>query len=149
MKDYKIKIKLVCSFGLLAMSLKSQNWQVGGNTLPQLGAQQPIIGTSTGNNNQLRINTNGFNRMLINNGGNTVNDGQIAIGNNLAAGFVPQSRVHIHQDNTNPLAGNNTYIRFTNNVTGSGQNNGFAIGNSSGVGGHLEMFNYCNTNQHL
>lgn len=135
MKDYKIKIKLVCSFGLLAMSLKSQNWQVGGNTLPQLGAQQPIIGTSTGNNNQLRINTNGFNRMIINNGGNTINDGQIAIGNNLAAGFVPQSRVHIHQDNTNPLAGNNTYIRFTNNVTGSGPNNGFAIGNSSGVGG--------------
>lgn len=118
----------ISSSSLLAQGLNNK-WDINGNTTT------PGNFHGTVNNQPLNFRTNNIQRMIINNGGNGVGDGQIAIGNNLAPGFIPQSRLHIHQDNTNPFAGNNTYIRFTNNVTGSGPNSGFAIGNSNGFGG--------------
>jgi hypothetical protein len=88
-------------------------------------------------NQPILFATNNFNRMIIDNGagvGNAgLNGGRISIGNNLPNNFVPQSRVHIHQTGGGPLSTNNTYVRFTNGLTGATATDGFAIGNSSGL----------------
>lgn len=53
------------------------------------------------------------NRMIIVDGGFTNIGGRIAVGNSLVDGFVPASRLHLHQtDGT-------TDIRFTNDILGS------------------------------
>lgn len=77
-------------------------------------------------NQPIHFKTNAFQRMLINNGGNTVTDGYIAIGNNLPAGFVPQARFHIYHNGTGT-----TNILFNNTVTGSAASRGFEIGMTS------------------
>jgi hypothetical protein len=88
-------------------------------------------------NQPILFATNNFNRMIIDNGagfGNAgLNGGRISIGNNLPNNFAPQSRVHIHQTGGGPFSTNNTYVRFTNALTGATATDGFAIGNSSGL----------------
>ena len=111
-------------------------WELGGNA--NGGANGLLTNSNyfgSTQNTSVLLGTNSFTRMIIDNGFGGVNAGRIAIGNNLPAGFAPQSRLHIHQNTGNPIIPNNTYIRFTNTQTGSGSNNGFAIGNSSAAGG--------------
>ena len=126
-------ISLVTQYGF------SQDWRLGGNTdfgpPPASGLVSNSNYFGSLQNTPIRIGTNSFNRMIIDNGpgiGNAgLTGGRITIGNNLPNNFAPQSRLHIHQ--TGGAGINSTYIRFTNNFTGSGPNNGFAIGNTNSV----------------
>lgn len=120
-----LKISLV----ILSMVTLSVEFQAQSTSANNIGLAGKFIGYS--NNFVLPFQTNGFNRMLIDNGPGGINAGRISIGNNLPIGFAPQSRIHIHQ--TGGIGLNNTYIRFTNNLTGAGPTNGFAIGNSSSI----------------
>ncbi len=105
----------------------SPAWYVGWNPLVTVPLRIEHQG-----NQQITFSTNGFNRMFLDNGGAGQAGGRLALGNNLPAGFAPQSRLHIHQTG---VANNNTYIRFTNSLTGPGPTNGFAIGNTSNLSG--------------
>ncbi|PCJ22604.1 MAG: hypothetical protein COA97_13275 [Flavobacteriales bacterium] len=100
MKKINLKLLGAITFSLLSFSTFSQNWKVGGNAFNQMGppGNQPILGTLAGNNKPLLFHTNGIGRMVINNGATGINDGKIAMGNNLPAGFTPSARLHLHQD---------------------------------------------------
>ena len=71
----------------------------------------------------MRFFTNNTHRILLTDGGAGNNAGQVAIGNNLPLNFNPQDRLHLRQN-----AGE-TFVRFTNNTTGHGTNDGFRVGN--------------------
>jgi hypothetical protein len=128
---------------LMLLLLVRNNAQV--STPFNTGIPANFVGWAPGNPFPLRIEhqgnqpimfaTNSFTRMMISGGPGTgnpgMNGGRIGIGNNLPAGFVPQSRIHIHQTGLNNAVTNNTYIRFTNSFTGAGPTSGFAIGNSN------------------
>ncbi|CAG0986479.1 hypothetical protein FLAV_02066 [Flavobacteriales bacterium] len=75
-------------------------WYRGGNNT----ALTPfnVFGFQTGSNSQIWYQTNGFNRMMMNNGGNAYTDGRIGMGNNLPGTFVPQARLHLLQFGTGP-----------------------------------------------
>ncbi len=145
MKNYKL-LSIIITV-ILSMNLFSQV-TVPTNIRPGAG---PFLGWNTTGpagpldirndfNQPIFFATNTFTRMIINNGGGGLAGGRVALGNNLI-GFVPQDRLHLHHVGFNNL---NTYIRFTNSLTGAGPNNGFAIGNtSSGAGnGVANMFQF-------
>jgi len=67
------------------------------------------------------------NRMIIMNGGFGNFGGFIAMGNNLPNGFIPQSRLHLHQSTLFPIL-SGPYMRFTNVLTGATAADGFLIG---------------------
>lgn len=130
----------------LAFSIIFSNILLGQGGIPgnnRTGLPGQFLGYNTGTSGPLdirndfndRINffTNTQTRMFID-GGSGINGGRIAIGNNLPVGFVPQSRIHIHQVG-NPIPLNSTYVRFTNGLTGLTATDGFAIGNSSSAFG--------------
>ncbi|MDZ4663797.1 MAG: hypothetical protein SGJ15_02870 [Bacteroidota bacterium] len=77
-------------------------------------------------NQRMQFSTNGFMRMLLDNGNGAQAGGRVALGNNLIR-FVPQDRLHLHHVTLNNI---NTYLRFTNSITGPTNLEGFAIGNS-------------------
>jgi len=111
------KLIVPVALSVLSLTAYSQAWMKGGNN----PSGSPFsLGSNT--NDPINFITNGFNRMLIYNGGNAFSDGSIAIGNNLPNTFTPTARFHIHQD------GRPEYIRFTNNSTGTTATSGFAIG---------------------
>lgn len=92
----------------------AQDWNTSGNTT----FATDWLGTQ--NNLPLRIRTNSTERFKIMQGGIGSAAGRVAIGNNLAVGFTPLSRLHLHQ-----TAAVNT-IRFTtDNMVGG---NGFEVG---------------------
>ncbi|HEY1040924.1 MAG TPA: tail fiber domain-containing protein [Bacteroidia bacterium] len=122
MNQFSTKIVGAIFLGVFAFPSFAQNWQVGGNTNPQLGGNQPVMGTI--GNNPLQFITNNTQRMIIFNGGTTVTDGRIAIGNSLPANFVPNARFHMHQ------TGGFNNMRFTTNATGSTGTDGFELGMS-------------------
>ncbi|HWY12715.1 MAG TPA: hypothetical protein VN026_15385 [Bacteroidia bacterium] len=126
------------------------HWKLGGNSgfPPPDDVSIPgnnFFGTQTGFNIPINFETNGFNRMIINNGGNGINDGRIAMGENLPTGFVPQARLHLHQGFN--LGLNDPHIRFTNVGTGASNTDGFTIGNSTQIfpitnNGDVQMIQY-------
>jgi len=121
MKNLNLKLAGVFAFSLLSISAFSQtNWRKGGNNSLPAGLQ-PIIGTDATWNSPLNFVTNGFQRMLINNGGIGVADGRVALGNNLPFGFAPANRLHLHQDS------GTSGIQFTNNFTGITAFNGLSM----------------------
>ena len=132
MKKLNLKIVGVFIFFTLTITSFAQNWRLGGNTvfpgggINSVNATNNIMGTVAGANFPINIITNGTVRMVINNGATGINDGKIAIGNNLAVGFTPSARLHLHQDN-----GFN-HIQFTSNTTIGGTtpilSSGFHIG---------------------
>lgn len=98
MKTLNLKLAGVVAFSLLSISSFAQiNWQKGGNGNFPFFAQ-PIIGTNATWNAPLNFVTNGVQRVKIMPFGTTNADGRVAIGNNLAAGFIPQVRLHLHHD---------------------------------------------------
>lgn len=100
----------------------AQPWVKGGNNgLPP--GSQPILGTDATWNAPLRIVTNGIERFKIMPFGTTNADGRIAMGNNLAVGFIPRSRLHLHHDDVSNIS-----LRFTNSSTGTGNGDGFEVG---------------------
>src|SRR5574343_907017 len=123
MKNVKI-IGLIVIILLQTIKLDSQS-----STLSHIGAGPADYLGWQNNAIPLWFQTSGFNRLIIDNGNQTQTGGRIAIGNNLPNNFAPQSRVHIHQTGGGGL--NNTFIRFTTNVTNNTASDGFAIGNST------------------
>jgi len=121
MKNLNLKIAGIIVLSLLTVSTFAQTfWQKGGNAqVPPLAPS--TIGTDASWNAPFSIMTNGFQRMLINNGGNGIMDGRVALGNNLPVGFIPANRLHLHQD-----LGTNG-IQFTNNFTGITAFNGLSM----------------------
>lgn len=75
-------------------------WYRGGNTLTGIAATNNIFGFVGGQNSQIWYQTNGFNRMMMNNGGNAYTNGRIGMGNNLPNNFIPQARLHLLQFGT-------------------------------------------------
>jgi len=71
-------------------------WYAGGNNLNGPN----VFGFLAGQNSQIWYQTNGFNRMMMNNGANANTDGRIVMGNNIPAGFAPQARLHLLQFGT-------------------------------------------------
>ncbi len=63
-----------------------------------------------------------FLRMLMRDGGAGNNAGRIAMGNNLPDGFIPRSRLHLHQ------TGGNVRLQFTRNNVGNLGSDGFQLG---------------------
>lgn len=111
------KLIIPVALSVLSLTAYSQAWMKGGNN----PSGSPFsLGSNT--NDPINFITNGFQRMIINNGTGAFNQGQIAIGNNLPSTFSPQARFHIHQD------GRTEYIRFTNNITGPTATDGFIMG---------------------
>ena len=114
-----------------------------GNYVGWNAAQPFPVTVAHKGNFPILFETNGINRMILDNGGGGQAGGRLALGNNLPAGFAPQSRMHIHQVGVN---NNATYIRFTNSLTGALNTDGFAIGNSSNLfpppSGEVNMFQY-------
>ncbi|HYG50061.1 MAG TPA: tail fiber domain-containing protein, partial [Flavobacteriales bacterium] len=98
-------------------------WYRGGNLLGGAAGANNIFGFGPGNNSQIWHQTNGFNRLMMMNGLTGNNDGRIAIGNNLPAGFTPFARLHMHQ------TGGNVFTRYTTVTTGfATANEGFVTG---------------------
>src|SRR5574343_82677 len=123
------KIIYVTALTILFFTTNAQTfWQKGGNAQTPPNAPS-TLGTDASWNAPLQLITNGTQRMIIDGGNQTQPGGRIAIGNNLPNNFAPQSRVHIHQTGGGGL--NNTFIRFTTNVTNNTASDGFAIGNST------------------
>ncbi|MCB9188854.1 MAG: tail fiber domain-containing protein [Flavobacteriales bacterium] len=116
------KLLGIVSCSLLSLSAYSQDWQLGGNNnLPALNnPANQTIGTNV--NRPLRFETNGTQRVLIDNGGVGVNTGRVVFGNDLPNNFTPQARLHLHQ------TGGVVATRFTNDNTGFTANDGLAIG---------------------
>ncbi len=106
----------------------SQNpyWKPGGNINVGIDAVTPAnnsLGTVVGNNISIRFGTNGINRQVIQNGGIGSNAGRIGFGNNLPAGFIPRSRLHLHHDDVSNIS-----LRFTNFSTDDNPGDGFEVG---------------------
>jgi len=72
-----------------------QFWSRQGNNFAN--GTNNVFGFQTSFNSQIWHQTNGFNRMLMNNGTNAVTDGRVGIGNNLPTNFNPQARLHLYQ----------------------------------------------------
>lgn len=64
MKPLKLASIVVCS--LLTTAAFSQNWQLGGNGLPQLNSTNNILGSDNTANLPLRVQTNGIQRTIVN-----------------------------------------------------------------------------------
>lgn len=116
----KSLIIFIVAFRAVFCDAQNPYWRAGGNVgfgLDPVTAANNIFGTQTFNNLGIRVQTNGFNRMFINNGGagNINNNGSMALGDNLPNGFIPTARLHIHVTPSNVL---NT-TRYTSNTTGS------------------------------
>ncbi|MCB9188850.1 MAG: hypothetical protein H6599_06165 [Flavobacteriales bacterium] len=126
MKTPNFKVLTTVAGCLLAATSFSQNWRLGGNgTFPPpnaVNATNNILGTDNTANFPLRIQTNGTQRVLIDNGGVGVNTGRVVFGNDLPNNFTPQARLHLHQ------TGGVVATRFTNDNTGFTANDGLAIG---------------------
>lgn len=90
-------------YGKTALTQVTQLNNISPSGTPFLGWNGTGIGgprdLDIRNNYNRTINffTNGFQRMIINNGGIGPNDGQIAMGNNLPANFQPTARLHLYQ----------------------------------------------------
>ncbi len=97
------------------------HWRLGGNpAFPPpdgVNATNNILGTLP--NLPIRFHTNGFERMVVTQGGNGVIGGRVAFGNDLPAGFEPQSRLHLHKTD-NGTGTDGCYIQFTSDNTTGG-----------------------------
>lgn len=104
---------------LISYSQNNPYWIAGGNPF---GGIDGVNGTNntlgTDANFSLRIETNNTPRLLINNGGTTSAAGRIAIGNNLAVGFIPRSRLHLHHNDISDIS-----LRFSNSSIATYVNN--------------------------
>jgi hypothetical protein len=98
----------------------AQYWSRQGNTLNQ--GTNNVFGFQAGWNSQVWFTTNGFYRMMMNNGAGGNVDGRIGMGNSLPGTFNPVDRLHLHQ------TGGTTAIRFSNGATGLTVNDGLQIG---------------------
>jgi hypothetical protein len=108
------------------------------STVGHVGLPTDYLGWNAGNpfpariehrgNQPINFATNTFTRMILNNGPGNQTGGRLALGNNLPFGFAPVDRLHLHHVGFNNL---NTYMRFTNSITGPTGSDGFAVGNSS------------------
>jgi len=120
----KLKITLV----ILSLVTLNAKFHAQSTSANNIGLAGKFLGYS--NNFVLPFQTNGFNRMLIDNGAGGQGAGRVALGNNLT-GFTPVDRLHLHQVQTN-LQNINTFMRFTNTFTGPTNTDGFTIGNNGG-----------------
>ena len=106
-----------------------------GNATANDGLRIGLTGAGTAEirqqeNLQLHVFTTDIRRMLINNGGTGSNDGRIGFGNNLAANFIPQDRLHSHQE-TNLFDPDFNGIRLTNSLTNATATDGSQFGISN------------------
>ncbi len=85
-------------------------WYRGGNNTVLTSFN--VFGFQTGSNSQIWYQTNGFNRMMMNNGTGLATDGKISIGNNIPSNFIPQERAYIHH-----TTGSRFFIIYTNSTT--------------------------------
>ncbi len=92
------------ALSFISIPLFSQSWDKGGNN-PSINPF--TLGSNT--NNAIMFETNNIPRMLINNLGTGSAARRIAMGNNLLAGFIPRSRLHLHHDDVSNIS-----LRFTN-----------------------------------
>ncbi len=97
-----------------------QYWSRQGNT--NANGTNNVFGTQTNYNAQVWSMTNGFYRMMMNNGAGGNADGYIGMGNNLPANFAPVDRLHLYQ------SGGTTAMRFTNFATGLTATDGLQVG---------------------
>lgn len=114
-----------CSFG-------QDQWKLGGNTDFGPPPAQGLVSNSNYlgslQNTPIVFGTNNTPRMFINNGLGGNNDGRIAFGNNLPAGFVPLDRLHLHHSNAGGTA---IGMRFTSAASGTGALDGYTTGYAS------------------
>lgn len=118
------------SFVIAGLAMLNLQFKAQSTSANNIGLAGKFLGYS--NNFVLPFQTNGFTRMILDNGGAGQAFGRLSLGNSLPTGFVPQDRLHLHQIG---LFAINNYIRFTNNFTTAGPNDGFAVGNTSSIGG--------------
>jgi hypothetical protein len=78
-------------------------------------------------NQRINMLTNTSTRLFINNGANGQQNGRIAIGNALTAGFNPVDRLTLFESWPATATGS-VQIRFQNTTTGIGSGNGYAVG---------------------
>jgi hypothetical protein len=95
-------------------------WYRGGNNL--FTGNGNVLGFQTGANSQVWFATNGFYRMMMDDGSNAILDGRISMGNNLPGTFQPVDRLHLHQ------TGGTTAMRYSTNATGSTVVDGLQVG---------------------
>jgi len=133
----KIYLLISTALILLVHSVKSQSTYFGFGIFGHTGtvAATDYLGWENATiplffrTNYLAATAGLGNRQIITDGGFGPLGGRIAMGNNLADGFVPIDRLHLNQ-----TAGI-TAIRFTNNAIGFTANNGLQIVNNAvGVG---------------
>jgi|GEM_PF-4178826 hypothetical protein len=72
-----------------------QFWSRQGNTLNN--GTNNVFGFQAGWNSQVWFTTNGFYRMMMNNGAGGNVDGRIGMGNSLPGTFNPVDRLQLHQ----------------------------------------------------
>lgn len=120
----KNKIKLLFAASVMAVSANAQV-----STAFNTGLSTDYVGWNNTNafpleirhngNQQIHTYTNNSMRMKVM--GDLLGlGGQVGIGNNLGAIFIPVDRLHLHQTNSDSADFN--AIRFTNNFTGAGLN---------------------------
>ena len=99
-------IALFISQYLLGQGTTGDPWELGAGNTPN--AANNTIGTA--NNRNLRLFTNGTERMYLSSGSNTFGAGNVGIGDFTVNSYLPRTMLHIFNDLTSPSAGYRTWM---------------------------------------